>query len=403
LGKNNGKNLFAKGDSQQRDRYFVLKNETLERTPKVAYLLGSINRGGLETLMLDVFRHAEKNGLPAICIYRKDGTLKDEYEKAGIRVKKISPSRNFFKYLMELRKEIVDNNVKIAHAQQLHDAFYAWLALRGTKISIVSTLHGYDYNVSKLIFKRNKFILNHTDLNLFVSNEQKNYYTERYRLKRQNRKVVYNGISFEKFDQSKYSNIRDEFGIPNDILLLGSVGNFVHGRDQFTLCCFLNLLHKNTDIDFRFLFVGLDANKKRYNACVSYIKENGLDDKVLFIGGRTDVPNILFQLDAFLYSTDHDTFGLAVIEAMYAGLPVFVNDWGVMIEITQNGTYVNVYKTKDEYDLLEKFEDFLKNRQQYMEKAMCAKSYVIENYSIDNYIEKLKIIYENLEKNKLKC
>jgi glycosyltransferase involved in cell wall biosynthesis len=370
----------------------------LERAPKIAYLLGSINRGGLETLMLDVFRHAEKNGLPAICIYRKDGTLKDEYEKTGIRIKKISPSRNFFKYLRELRKEIVENNVKIVHAQQLHDAFYAWLALRGTKISIISTLHGYDYNVSKFIFKKNKFTLNHTDLNLFVSNEQKKHYIERYHLKKQNQKVVYNGISFEKFGQNKYSNIRDEFGIPSDILLLGSIGNFVPVRDQFTLCRFLNLLHKNTNIDFRFLFVGLDTNEKQYNACVSYVTDNKLDDKVFFTGGRTDVPNILFQLDAFLYSTDHDTFGLAVIEAMYAGLPVFVNDWEVMIEITQNGKYANVYKTKNEYDLLEKFEDFLKNKQQYLEKAKCAKSYVIENYSIDNYIEKLKAIYKNLER-----
>jgi len=40
---------------------------------KVSYLLGSLNRGGTETLTLDVFRKAATNGLELIGIYRKKG------------------------------------------------------------------------------------------------------------------------------------------------------------------------------------------------------------------------------------------------------------------------------------------------------------------------------------------
>lgn len=60
-------------------------------------------------------------------------------------------------------------------------------------------------------------------------------------------------------------------------------------------------------------------------------------DKVHFMGPRSDVPELLASWDAFLYSTDHDTFGIAVVEAIAAGLPTFVNDWEVMkLQITAN-------------------------------------------------------------------
>lgn len=368
--------------------------------PKIAFLLGSINRGGLETLMLDVFRHAYSKGLSAMCIYRKDGTLKEEYEKTGIKIKKIAFSKNIFKYLRKLRREIIENDIKIAHAQQLIDAFYALLALKGTKVRVVLTLHGYDLSLSKFSYYLTRFVLNHTDLNIFVSNEQKKYYIEKYNIKKNNQEVTYNGISFQKFNPDHNSDIRKEFGFPKNVLLLAAVGNFVAVRDQITLCRFLNLLDKELQIDFRFLFIGLDVDKKQYDECVSYIKQHKLDNKVIFTGGRSDVPDVLYQLDAFLYSTNHDTFGISVIEAMYTETPVFVNDWGVMLEVTKNGQYATIYKTKDEYDLLFQFKAFLQDKQPYLQKAKDASDYVITNYSIDNYIERLEINYKKLEKTK---
>ena len=96
-----------------------------------------------------------------------------------------------------------------------------------------------------------------------------------------------------------------------------------------------------------------------YDECVTYCQQNSLLDKVSFLGSRDDVPTILQQLDAFVYATDHDTFGIGVVEAMAVGIPVFVNDWEVMTEITDNGKFATLYKSKDEKDLLRHFLLFL--------------------------------------------
>ena len=114
------------------------------------------------------------------------------------------------------------------------------------------------------------------------------------------------------------------------------------------------------------------------------------------MGSRNDVPEILKQLNAFIYSSNHDTFGIAVIEAMYAGIPVFVNDWEVMLEITDGGKHGTIYKSKNEYDLLEKFNHCLNNKEQYIEKAKVDSEWVRENYSINTHLEKLKELYADL-------
>jgi|GEM_PF-626599 len=54
---------------------------------------------------------------------------------------------------------------------------------------------------------------------------------------------------------------------------------------------------------------------------------------VEFLGHRDDVPTLLATADIFLYWSTQDTFGLAVAEAMAAGLPVVVNDYGPFREL----------------------------------------------------------------------
>ena len=370
---------------------------------KIAYLFGSLTHGGAETLMLDVFRNATKNGLDAFGIYRKTGEHENGFLHSGLPMFKLPAKKNLISYLLSLRKLIIANNATVVHAQQPIDALYSYLACLGTGIKIMLTFHGYEFNQSFTSLSIIKFIIHHTHRNIFVSEAQRDYYIKKYHLKPQNQRVVYNGISFEKMSVSEeqlenkpmdISFIRKELQISQDTILLGSVGNFLPVRDQMTLCRFAKEL-KQTGIDFRLLLIGkrLEFAASLYDDCVNYCKENKLTDNVLFAGLRTDVPRILPLLDAFVYATDHDTFGIAVVEAMATATPVFVNDWEVMNEITGHGKYATLYKTKDEKDLLEKFLLFLKNKDEYTEKAGAAKQYVRDMFSIEKHIEDLKKTY----------
>ena len=377
---------------------------------KVAFLLGSLNRGGTETLLLDVFRNAAKNGLDVIGIYRKPGVYETEFLSCGVEIHKFTLGKNPVSYLFRLRKLLLKRNIQIVHAQQPIDALYAKLACMATGISVVLTFHGYDFNNKRFSQFILRYIIKKTDVNIYVSATQSRYYTEKYKLIPQNQKVVYNGISFDKFNSfvsiqgvtsghpmSKAQSIRSELHLTKQTLLFGSVGNFVPVRDQFTICRFLKLL-KQEKLNFHFVFIGgpSEAKPELYSNCYEFCRENDLLGNVSFLGSRGDVPSILPDLDAFVYSTDHDTFGIAVVEAMAVSIPVFVNDWSVMNEITENGKYATIYKTKNEEDLLDKFTHFLENRNEYMFKTMLAKEFVENSYSIQSHIQDLKKNYQSV-------
>jgi len=376
---------------------------------KIAYLLGSLNRGGTETLLLDVFRNATANKLDAIAVYRKSGMFEQDFLASGILMTKLPFRKNLFSYFIRLRKVMITNNITVVHAQQPLDALLAWIAIRGLDIKVLLTLHGYDLQERKLGHLILSFILKRTDTNIYVSNAQREYYQKKYRLDENKQGVVYNGISFDKFDKtksasthsitsshtkSKENTLRRELKLTLDTMLFGAVGNFNEVRDQLTICRFLELLKKE-NIPFHFVFVGkrVDNSAALYDDCVNYCRQNNLLENVSFLGSREDVPDILQQLDAFIYATDHDTFGIGVVEAMAVGVPVFVNDWEVMTEITEAGKYATIYKTKDESDLLRLFLLFLQDKTDFLTKAKEASTFVREKYSIEKHIENLKQVY----------
>jgi glycosyltransferase involved in cell wall biosynthesis len=318
--------------------------------------------------------------------------------------------KNILLYLVRLRHLLKSNNITLVHAQQPIDAFYGLLASILLRIKIVLTLHGYDFADSRMSLILLKFILKITSINIYVSDSQREYYTQKYKLNTIKQHTVYNGISFDKLHvestifrdaslnrTTNSNNLHLEYQLSTNTLLLASVGNFVPGRDQFTICKFLLHLNKN-NVPFQFLFIGKkDLNEpERYDKCVNFVNDNQLSENVHFLGMRNDVPSILRQLDAFIYSTDHDTFGIAVVEAMASRIPVFVNDWVVMTEITEHGKLATLYKTKDEADLFRQFSLYLQQKELFVEKAKLASKVVVEKYNIQNHISNLKSIYSNL-------
>jgi glycosyltransferase involved in cell wall biosynthesis len=371
----------------------------LNKPLKVAYLLGSLNRGGTENLLLDCFRNADEAKFNFIGIHRKDGILLTSFLQTGVPFYRVSFSNRFdLGYFFRLRKILISQSITIVHAQQPVDALLAFIATRGTGIRVVLTMHGYDFD--ERIFPKliNRFILHRTALNIYVSKTQMNYYFKKYSLHNlSSQKVVYNGVSFEKFDKTSTGSIREELRITNDTLLLCSIGNFVHVRDQMTICRFLALLIKKTS-DFRMIFAGARdiQNPHLYDSCVSFCHKEGLSEHVSFPGSRSDVPDILKQSDVFIYSSDHDTFGIAVIEAIAAGIPVFVNDWDVMKEITEDGKYVTLYKTKNEQHLLELFLHYLENREYYQKLAKDSASWARDTFSVKKHLVSLNDAYCNL-------
>ncbi len=367
---------------------------------KVAYLLGSLNRGGTETLLYDLFRRHAEVPYEMLCVHRKGGAYQADYYHTGVPMHHLAPRNGrYITYYTQLRALLLREKVTHVHAQQFLDGIYAHLACVGMGIQVIETFHGYDFGVGRLGKMMIRQSIRWANKVCFVSECQKRYYLQRYGLQDDPAKyfVVYNCVNFEKLD-----NVTELPKLPTKnrpqqrekkILKLAMVGNFVSVRSQSSLRQFLFALH-NAGVAYDFYFVGKRNEQEpwRYDDCVQFCEEHGLEE-VHFLGARGDVPSILRQLDAFVYATDHDTFGIAVIEAVAAGIPTFVNDWEVMTEVTR-GTLATLYKTGDTQDLLGKFMHFVEHREECKIQAEeCAKQ-VRRLYSIEAHIGRLQKMYQ---------
>ena len=365
---------------------------------KILFSLGSLNRGGAETLLLDVLSNIISLGDDEIiCLYRKSGVLEKEFIRTGVKLLKIEAGWSKLNYILKLRKIIKNEDIDVIHSHQPLDAFYSIISSVGLRTKKILTLHGSGLHQNFLTRIMYFFVFRLSDNILFVSKFQKKQFINKYPQIEQKVKVLNNGINFTKITDFKDKSIREELNILDSTIIISSVGNFIPGREHLTLCKFANLLTSNS-IDYKLLLVGkrVSEYKERFDKCVHYCEQHGIEDKVLFLGSRSDVPSILFQTDAFIYSSEHDTFGIAVVEAIASGIPVFVNDWEVMNEITEEGKLAVIYKTKDENDLLEKFMLFLQQRDEYVRKAKESAEIVREKYSIQKHIDNLKKVYSSL-------
>lgn len=364
---------------------------------KVAYMFGGMNRGGAETIMLDLFRNHQQAPFTFIGIHRKGGAYREAFYYAGPKMVQLAPKRfRYVSYLLKLRRLLKLEGITVAHTQHWLDCIYAWLATIGMRVRIVNTFHGF-YSMKGINGILCRMSIRIADDVCFVSKYERDWYQQQCRIANENSHVIYNGVDFAKLDKSeKVSDLESKK------IKMCMVGNFMTGRDHLTLVRALaqvnNRKSKVDSFDFYFIGKRSDVAPYIYDECVRICAENKMTN-VHFLGGQSDVPALLRQMDGFVYCTNHDTFGIAVIEAMAAGLPIVVNDWLVMKEVCgeSDDNYVRYFKSKDVEDCADAVLQLLKDLSKPTKeiKSRCAHNaqWARERYSIENYIATLTQIY----------
>ncbi len=356
---------------------------------KVAYVLGALNHGGLENLTLDICRNA--NEFECMCIYRNDGNLSSAFRDANIDMLHITRKGSLLRYMWQLRKAINNQQIDILHSQTASNTLILSLCLIGCKKRIITTIHSFSFLNASELYKR--FVLAVSEKVLFVSNYQMNMYIQEYPSRlRKKCSVLYNGIDSTKFEK-KY-DVPDIYQNARTVMKLCVVGNIRQARTYEVIIEAMHRLRLEGIKNIGLYIVGNTPKEEKYlldyykNLCNEY----GIDDIVHFVGGRNDVPAILQHSDIYIMSSI-ETFGISIVEAMMSGVPVIVNDFDVMKEVTGDGKLAMLYKTNDATDLFEKLQLMMRNIDQYKNQAADRIKFVKSTYSLTHCVNKLYNLY----------
>ena len=129
------------------------------------------------------------------------------------------------------------------------------------------------------------------------------------------------------------STLRSELGLPDDAVVVGCVAVMREKKGHKTLIEAMAGLLQRDDV----FLVLVGSGSPTLENLQALVQERGLQDKVLFTGRRSDIPNVLAGFDIFALATEQEASGTVYVEAAAAGLPVIGTDVGGVSEMLQNG------------------------------------------------------------------
>ncbi|MEP6913258.1 MAG: glycosyltransferase family 4 protein [bacterium] len=364
---------------------------------KALHILDSLNRGGGETMMLDLCRNAKVCGLDLTFVATGGGDLEDDFRHSGaefIRLQRRLPVDLWL--ASALRRIIEERDIQVVHSHQPVEALHLYLATRSNNTKRVITLHGvYPGARNELALK---FVLPRMDAKIVVSRNLLSQLKENQTLDSSKSLVVNNGVDPARLQLSG-RNLRAELEIADDEILFGMVGNFqpVAQKDQLTVCKALPKLFAKIP-RARFVFVGgrSEAAPQLFDDCVKLCREQNIADRVHFLGKRADIPDVLSSLDVFVLSSLREGAPISVIEAMMVGVPAVLSDIPALREISADGKFAVLFQTGNKDDLAAKLISLANDLAERSRLASVAKQWALEQFGVERHIAGLVRLYKSL-------
>lgn len=234
---------------------------------------------------------------------------------------------------------IMNNHLELLHVHYaIPHASAAYMAKKilesqGLNIPVITTLHGTDITLvgrDKTFAPVVTFSINQSDAITAVSENLRNETFKNFPIEK-NIEVIHNFVDVNRFRKKPIDAFRKVIA-PNNERILIHASNFRKlKRVEDVVHIFAEV---NKTIPSKLLFVG--DGPERPNA-ERLSRELGICDDMRFVGKQEQIEEILAISDLFLLTSDYESFGLAALEAMAAGVPVISTNAGGLPEINIHG------------------------------------------------------------------
>ena len=194
-------------------------------------------------------------------------------------------------------------------------------------------------------------------------------------------KLIYNGIKVEDRIEPDFS-LRKKYNIGEQDNILINVGRLNSEKGHDLLIEAVKELNQELK-NWKLLIVG--EGPERDNI-VRQIKKYDLSDKIILTGFVDNVNDYLVQADLMVHTARIEGFGLVLVEAMAAKLPVVAVAASNIPEIIKDGEVGLLAEKESPGDLAEKIKSLLQNKELRAEYGSKGKEYVKENFSISRMI-----------------
>ena len=312
---------------------------------KLLHIIHGFYIGGAETLVKDYCLNIDKNtfDLTVLCINNFDTAWDKLLKQNNIKVIYLAPLifpngrkkdslftkiyfhlslyRLFRKYIRQIQPDIIHSHLNMLN--------YIRFANPPKTTRMFHTIHS---EVNRLFFNNSdswryrkdcSYLIKHYDMRLIALHERmKNEANELFKVS--NTLVFNNGIDVKKYQDAGISKAdeRNQLGIPETAFVLGHVGRFVDIKNHSFLVDIFERVYKQNDNAF-LLMIGGGPEIENIKKKLAHLN---LSEHSLILTDRNDINEILQTMDYFVFPSQLEGLGIALVEAQCAGIPCIVSD-----------------------------------------------------------------------------
>lgn len=331
----------------------------MPRTLKILFVMPFAHRhGGAENILWSYLRHVDRRRIEPAVVFFEDGPFREEVAGLGMSTHVLRPQDS-------PHPRIASYSFRLARVvrREAADVIFSWMVEAAPFGSVAGLLTGrgrraawWQANLpakgpverlATALTAQPVFLYSHS-----TAAVQREIWPHRPTV------VIHPGIDApEALEADALRRLREEVGLPGDRPVIGITGRLMAWKGQHHVLRALALL-RDRGVAVHGLVVGGNAydHEPEYEPFLHrLVTELGLEDRVTFSGQVPDATRYVQLMDIAVNASDHEPFGIVLLEAMALGVPVVAVDAGGPAEIVQDGVSGLLVATADP----ERFADAL--------------------------------------------
>ena len=348
--------------------------------------------------------------LNRVYVWCCDGEIVQWYKDAGAQVttRNIGFDLDPF-YIFRLATFLKKEKIEIIHAHELKAVINALIAAKIAGVPVmVSHTHTpiSTWKVAK--FKRRintviySFIVNLlANTEIALTESRRNIKIEEgiseFKLK-----VIPNALDTTKLDipfdyKLNYRNeIRKKYNIPSNAFLFGNISRLTEEKGHEILVRAFTTFLKYSIPDKEKIYLLIAGGGKLEEYIKTIVTHEGLEKRVFVTGvfDAADLAKFYSAFDVFVFPSLAEGFGIVLIEAMYAQLPIVCSDLEVFREV--GGSAVFYFETGNQTDLAEKMLSLYQKKDLLEKLTNNARNRVEKLYTLEKFADSYSQLYTNL-------
>lgn len=293
---------------------------------RVAIIGGKIDSGGKKNLIMEYYRHIDRNKIQFdfICDSDSQAIPYEEIESLGGRVYEVAPYQNILKNMADMRKIFKENNYPIVHAyNSTMNLFPMYVAKQcGVPVRISESLsmaHEGDWKtiLKKILRPMSKWFANY----YMACGEDCGRWQFGDKLFNAKKVDVFKTVintSFNSYNPELRNKTRKAYGW-EDKIVIGHIGRFTAQKNSVRMIEIFGTVAKK-EPQAVLCLIG-DGELKE--DMMSKIKELGIESQVSYLGRREDIQQFYNAMDCFILPSLYEGLPVVGLEAESCGLPIF--------------------------------------------------------------------------------